>query len=100
MGVSDPEFPASKAFDTIESGLAGSEADRKDAIKKGGAIFAFTLKNKAGKQESWHLDLKKEGKVGKGLAPAGEKPNGAPPRPCMRHADSRNSHSHYGRREL
>jgi len=73
MGVSDPAFPASTAFDTIESGLS-SEANRKDAIKKGGAIFAFTLKNKAGNQESWHLDLKKEGKVGKGLAPAGEKP--------------------------
>jgi len=73
MGVSESEFPASQAFDLIDGALT-SEAERKDAIKKGGAIFAFTLKNKAGKQQSWYLDFKKEGKVGKGLAPAGEKP--------------------------
>jgi SCP-2 sterol transfer family len=77
MGVSDPTFPASAAFDTIGDALAASDKDRQEAIKKGGAIFAFTLKNKAGKEESWHIDLKKEGKVGKGTAPAGEKATGA-----------------------
>jgi hypothetical protein len=76
MPVSDPAFPASAAFDLMESTLAGSEADRKEAIKKGGAIFTFTLKNKAGKTESWYLDFKKTATVGKGLAPAGEKPTG------------------------
>jgi hypothetical protein len=76
MAVSDPAFPASQAFDLIHDALGGSEADRKDAIKKGGAIFAFTIKNKAAKQESWYIDLKKSGTVGKGLAPAGEKPTG------------------------
>jgi hypothetical protein len=76
MGVSDPAFPASQAFDLIGSALEASEADRKEAIKKAGAIFAFTLKNPEGGSESWYIDLKKEGKVGKGAAPAGEKANG------------------------
>jgi len=73
MPVSDADFPSSKAFDMIQDGLK-SEKDRNDAISKGKAIFAFTLKNPAGKQESWYLDLKNTGTVGKGLAPAGEKP--------------------------
>ena len=53
--------------------LTASEADRKDAMKQGNAVFAFTLKNAAGETESWHIDLKNKGEVGKGL---GEKPNG------------------------
>lgn len=36
-------------------------------------MFAFTLKNKAGETESWHIDLKDKGVVGKGL---GEKATG------------------------
>jgi hypothetical protein len=36
-------------------------------------VFAFTLKNKAGETESWHIDLKNKGEVGKGL---GDKPTG------------------------
>ncbi|KAF2758714.1 sterol-binding-like protein, partial [Pseudovirgaria hyperparasitica] len=50
-----------------------SEADKKDAIKKANQIFAFTLKNSAGKTESWYLDLKETGEVGRGAAPAGKK---------------------------
>lgn len=50
--------------------------ERKDAIKKGNAIFAFTLKNKEGSTESWHIDLKEKGEVGKGDAPAGKKADG------------------------
>lgn len=60
------------AFDAISSSLSSS-ADRQDAIKKGAAIFAFTLKN-SGKEESWFIDLKETGTVGKGLAPEGKKP--------------------------
>jgi hypothetical protein len=75
MGVSDPEFPSSVAFDLIDEGLQ-NEADRKDALAKGKAIFAFTIKNSAGKTESWYIDLKKEGKVGRGTAPAGDKATG------------------------
>ena len=66
-------FPSSEAFDAINDALNASEADRKDALKQGGAIFAFTLKNAAGKKESWNIDLKNSGKVSTGL---GEKPNG------------------------
>jgi hypothetical protein len=42
-------------------------------MKQGNAVFAFTLKNKAGETESWHIDLKNKGEVGKGL---GDKPTG------------------------
>lgn len=67
------KFPASAAFDVINSSLTASEADRKDAIKKGSGVYAFTLKNKAGETESWHIDLKEKGAVGTGL---GNKPSG------------------------
>ncbi|KAI1112654.1 SCP2 sterol-binding domain-containing protein [Nemania sp. NC0429] len=70
-GATD-KFPASEAFDAIHSALNASEADRKDAIKQGNGVYAFTLKNKAGETESWHIDLKEKGAVGTGL---GNKPN-------------------------
>lgn len=66
-------FPASAAFDAINAALTSSDAERKSAIKQGNAVFAFTLKNKAGETESWHIDLKEKGEVGKGL---GAKPTG------------------------
>lgn len=66
------KFPSSAAFDAINTSLQ-DPADKKDAIKQGNAVFAFTLKNDAGETESWHIDLKNKGEVGKGL---GEKPNG------------------------
>ncbi|KAL1304341.1 hypothetical protein AAFC00_000740 [Neodothiora populina] len=69
MSLKDEQFPASAAFDWIASALSGSDAERKDAIKKGNAIFAFTLKNSSGAQESWYIDLKKTGTVGRGTAP-------------------------------
>ncbi|KAH8599359.1 putative fatty acid-binding protein [Bisporella sp. PMI_857] len=71
MSLKNPAFPSSEAFDVINSALASSDAERKDAIKQGNAVFAFTLKNKAGEEESWHIDLKNKGEVGKGL---GDKP--------------------------
>ena len=74
-------FPSSTAFDLINSSLQSNEADRKDAIKKGGAIFAFTLKNN-GQEESWYIDLKEKGVVGKGAAPPGGKANGMPESSC------------------
>ena len=76
MPVSSPDFPASKAFDMIEEALNKDDKAKKDAIKQAKSIFAFTLKNKEGKTESWFLDLKKDGVVGKGLAPSGAKPTG------------------------
>ncbi|KAK3685710.1 SCP2 sterol-binding domain-containing protein [Podospora appendiculata] len=70
MSLKNDKFPASAAFDAISQALA-TDADKKDAIKQGNAVFAFTLKNTAGETESWHIDLKNKGEVGKGL---GEKP--------------------------
>ncbi|KAF2128112.1 fatty acid-binding protein [Dothidotthia symphoricarpi CBS 119687] len=72
MSLKSDAFPSSAAFDAISSALS-SPAERSDAIKKGGAIFGFTLKN-AGAEESWHIDLKESGTVGRGLAPEGKKP--------------------------
>lgn len=60
----------------INSTLQGDEAERKDAISKAQTVVGFTLKNKEGKEESWHLDLKEKGVVGKGAAPAGKKADG------------------------
>jgi putative sterol carrier protein len=71
--MSTDAFPSSAAFDAISSVLS-TESDRKAAIKQtGGAIFAFTLKNPAGETDSWYLDLKDSGTVGKGVAPEGKK---------------------------
>ena len=47
-------------------------------MKKGNAVFSFTLKNKEGQAESWHIDLKDKGVVAKGEAPAGKKADGKP----------------------
>lgn len=59
-------FPSSAAFDLINTALSSSPAERTDAIKKGNAIFAFTLKNSSGATESWYIDLKEKGEVVKG----------------------------------
>ncbi|KAG5958872.1 hypothetical protein E4U58_005209, partial [Claviceps cyperi] len=61
------KFPSSSAFDAIDSVLSGSDSERKAAIKQANGVFAFTIKNKAGETESWHVDLKESGRVGKGL---------------------------------
>jgi len=73
MSLKNDAFPSSAAFDLISSSLSSSEADRKDAVKQGKAVFAFTLKNGSGDSESWFIDLKESGKVGKGVAPEGKK---------------------------
>jgi putative sterol carrier protein len=67
MSLKNDKFPASAAFDAINGVLQGNEADREDAIKQAKSVFAFTLKNKAGETESWHIDLKEKGTVGTGL---------------------------------
>ena len=70
------EFPSSAAFDVINSTLKADEAERKDAVSKAKAVVAFNLKNASGKEESWYLDLKDNGEVGKGPAPQGGKADG------------------------
>lgn len=78
------DFPSSAAFDAINAVLQGDEAERKSAIKQANAVFAFTLKNKAGKEESWFIDLKDKGVVGKGT---GNKPNGTSYGPSLPYSD-------------
>lgn len=67
------KFPSSAFFDTMNSALTASEADKKQAIDMGKGVYAFTLKNTAGETDSWHIDLKSKGAVGKGV---GDKPDG------------------------
>jgi hypothetical protein len=76
MGLADPAFPASAAFEAIQAGINENPKDKADAIKKANAVFAFTLKNKEGKTASWHVDLKQKGEVAKGEAPEGGKADG------------------------
>ncbi|KAM0247894.1 hypothetical protein ACHAQJ_009664 [Trichoderma viride] len=71
MTLKNDAFPSSEAFEAISAALSSNDADRKDAIKNGKAVFAFNLKNKAGETASWHIDLKDKGTVGTGL---GENP--------------------------
>jgi putative sterol carrier protein len=68
MTISDDAFPSTRAFDLIEEGLKQDDL-RKKFIKQTNAVIQFTLKNNEGKEESWYLDLKKEGKIAKGPAP-------------------------------
>ncbi|KAH8699716.1 SCP2 sterol-binding domain-containing protein [Ilyonectria robusta] len=71
MSLKNDSFPSSAAFDAINAAINASDADRQDAIKQGKGVYAFKLKNKAGEEASWHIDLKESGKVAAGL---GEKP--------------------------
>ncbi|KAK3620360.1 hypothetical protein LTR56_023446 [Elasticomyces elasticus] len=73
MSLKEDKWPSSAAFDLIASALS-DEAERKDAVKKGGSIFAFELKNADKETQSWYIDLKETGTVGKGAAPQGKKP--------------------------
>ncbi|KAM0200226.1 hypothetical protein ACHAPQ_006147 [Fusarium lateritium] len=66
------KFPASAAFDAIQAAINASDADRKDAIKQGNGVYAFTLKNASGDEASWHIDLKETGQVATGT---GAKPD-------------------------
>ncbi|KAL8796975.1 MAG: hypothetical protein Q9195_000746 [Heterodermia aff. obscurata] len=77
QSINENAFPSSEAFEAIHSSLQSDEAGRKDAVKKGNAVFSFTLKNKEDKTESWHIDLKDKGVVAKGEAPAGKKADGS-----------------------
>jgi putative sterol carrier protein len=43
---------------------------KRNFIKQANGIFTFTLKNSSGETESWYLDLKNSGTVGKGEKPA------------------------------
>ncbi|GMF71240.1 unnamed protein product [Aspergillus oryzae] len=70
MSLKNDAFPSSAAFDAINAALQSDAAERKEAVDKAKAIVAFNLKNDKGQEESWYLDLKEKGEVGKG-APSG-----------------------------
>ncbi|KAJ5260934.1 hypothetical protein N7524_008567 [Penicillium chrysogenum] len=76
MSLKKDSHPSSAAFDVINQTLQANEADRKDALGKAKAIFAFNLKNSSGEEAAWYLDLKNKGEVGQGSAPAGDKADG------------------------
>ncbi|KAB8229794.1 hypothetical protein ETB97_011870 [Aspergillus alliaceus] len=73
MSLKNDAFPSSAAFDVINAALQSDAAERKDAVDKAKAIVSFNLKNDKGQEESWYLDLKDKGVVGKGAAPQGGK---------------------------
>ncbi|KAJ5871264.1 uncharacterized protein N7529_003617 [Penicillium soppii] len=73
MSLKKDSHPSSAAFDVINQTLQANEADRKDALDKAKAIFAFNLKNASGEEAAWYLDLKNKGEVGQGSAPQGAK---------------------------
>lgn len=66
------EFPSSVAFEALASALQDEQV-KKELKKQGNGIFQFNLKNAAGDESSWTLDLKNEGKV---IAGSHEKPTG------------------------
>jgi hypothetical protein len=60
----------------INAALQSDAAERKDAVDKAKAVVSFNLKNEKGEEQSWYLDLKDKGVVGKGAAPQGGKADG------------------------
>ncbi|KAK9379378.1 SCP2 sterol-binding domain-containing protein [Kockiozyma suomiensis] len=72
MSLKVDAFPSSVAFDLIKEAFS-DDKEKAAAVKKGGAIFAFQLKNSANETETWYIDLKSTGEVGKGLGPDGKK---------------------------
>ncbi|KAK9460873.1 SCP2 sterol-binding domain-containing protein [Lipomyces oligophaga] len=71
MALKIDAFPASGAFDVIQTALKDGK-EKANAMKKGAAIFAFTLKNSSGETKTWFVDLKTTGTVGQGTGPDGK----------------------------
>ncbi|OGM40786.1 hypothetical protein ABOM_011145 [Aspergillus bombycis] len=68
-------FRSSAAFDVISDSLRANPTERKGVIRSVRAVVAFTVKGSSEKEETWHLDLKDHGIVGRGSAPSGQKPD-------------------------
>lgn len=62
MSVTADGFNSSDLFVQLQEGLK-DEATKKKAIASVRAIIVITLKNKEGKDQSWVLDLKKDGTI-------------------------------------
>lgn len=69
MTFKDPEFPSSAAFDLMHQGITSDEERKKKYLKQANAVVQFDIKNSAGKVQSWYLEAKKTGEVGKGKSP-------------------------------
>jgi len=68
-------FASSDVIAQLGSALdAFSENQRNAEINKSKAVFELQIKNNEGKEQSWVIDLKKEGAVTKGK-PSGAKPD-------------------------
>ncbi|CAD6585658.1 MAG: hypothetical protein TREMPRED_004191 [Tremellales sp. Tagirdzhanova-0007] len=70
--MADIKVEGFKSSDAL-SALGGlldnmSESDKKDQIKKTNGLFQLNVKNSEGKETTWVVDLKNEGKVSKGAA--------------------------------
>ncbi|KAG8910380.1 hypothetical protein FRC00_008295 [Tulasnella sp. 408] len=73
--LKDQDFPCSDVIANLGVAFDGlSEKEKKSEINKSKSIFELLIKNKDGKEQSWIIDLKKEGKVVKGK-PQGVKPD-------------------------
>ncbi|KAG9051072.1 hypothetical protein FS837_012579 [Tulasnella sp. UAMH 9824] len=73
--LKDQDFPSSDVIANLGAAFdALSEKEKKSEVNKSKAIFELLIKNKDGKEQSWVIDLKKEGKVVKGK-PQGVKPD-------------------------
>ena len=73
MSVEVDGFNASALFKELNEGLQ-DKSKAQESIKGVNAVIVITLKNKEGKDQSWVLDLKKEGTLTKveGSVPKGD----------------------------
>lgn len=68
MSLAADGFNASSLFQELSDGLK-DDAIKKKAISGVKAVIVITLKNKEGKDQSWVLDLKKDGTIAKADSP-------------------------------
>lgn len=68
MSLAADGFNASSLFQELSDGLK-DDAIKKKAINGVKAVIVITLKNKEGKDQSWVLDLKKDGTISKADSP-------------------------------
>ena len=74
MSVAVANFKSSAVFEQIKNALATiTEVQKKDILKQGNAVFELQIKNGAGVEQTWTLELKHKGEVLLGKPPAGIK---------------------------
>ncbi|KAJ3009023.1 hypothetical protein HKX48_008210 [Thoreauomyces humboldtii] len=65
--VDVPDFKSGPILEQIRQGIAAqSDAEKKQTLKKVNGVFELVIKNAAGKEQTWGLELKKEGRVALG----------------------------------